>query len=257
MVTVVFLLAACALFAAGGTRADVWTSGKIGVEEKLGTKVPLDISFRGEDGKPVKIGELVKGPVIVSLVYHRCGRTCPTLLAGLADLVGRVDLQAGKDYALLTVSFDELDTPEVASEKKRNYLAAIGKPIPESSWRFLTGDAENIKKFTEAVGFNFTRVKDGFNHPVALIVLSPEGKIVRYLYGQNFLPFDLKMAVSEASQGRVGLSVQRLLLFCYSYDPPGRAYVFNILKVYGVLMILIIASLFTYLVLSRKKRTVK
>lgn len=251
---VAFLLAACTVVASGSAVAGEGTTGQIGVEEKLGRKVPADVVFRGEDGMPVSMGELIKGPVVVSLVYHRCGHTCPTLLAGLADLVGRVDLKPGKDFSLLTISFDELDTPEVAKERKRNYLAAVGKPFPESAWRFLTGDIENIRKFTDAVGFNFTRVKDGFNHPVVLIVLSPEGKVVRYLYGKNFLPFDLKLAVSEASQEKVGLSVQRLLLFCYSYDPPGRTYVFNILRVYGVIMILLIASLFIYLTLARKKR---
>jgi protein SCO1/2 len=223
------------------------------VEEKLGLKVAADAVFRGEDGAMITIGDLIRRPTVISLVYHRCGHTCPTLLAGLADLLGRVDLKPGKDFTFLTISFDELDTPEVARAKKMNYLAVIGKPFPEAEWRFLTGDAENIRKFTDSVGFNFVREKDGFNHPVVLIVLSPDGKIVRYLYGKNFLPFDLQMAVSEASQGKVGLSVQRLLLFCYSYDPPGRSYVFNILRVYGTVMILIVVSLFVYLTVTRKK----
>jgi protein SCO1/2 len=225
----------------------------MGVEEKLGRKVPPDTVFRGEDGTKVTLGDLIKRPTVISLVYHSCGHTCPTLLAGLADLLGRVDLKPGTDFSLLTISFDEMDTPEVAKERKRNYLAAIGKPFPESEWKFLTGDLENIRKFTDSVGFNFMREKNGFNHPVVLIVLSPDGKIVRYLYGKNFLPFDIKMAVAEAAQGKVGLSVQRLLLFCYSYDPPGRTYVFNILRVYGVVMILLIVSLFVYLTVTRKK----
>jgi protein SCO1/2 len=176
------------------------------------------------------------------------------LLAGLADLLGRVDLEPGKDFSLITISFDETDTPEVAGERKRNYLTAIGKPFPEAEWKFLTGDGENIRKFTDSVGFHFTREKDGFNHPVVLVVLSPDGKIVRYLYGKNFLPFDLKMAVAEAARGQVGLSVQRLLLFCYSYDAPGRSYVFNILRVYGVVMILLVVSLFVYLTVTKRKR---
>jgi protein SCO1/2 len=247
------ILSSCFVFIAAAAFGDS-AKGRMEVEEKLGRKVPADAVFRGEDGTKVTMGELIKRPTVISLVYHRCGHTCPTLLAGLADLLGRVDLEPGKDFSLLTISFDELDTPEVAKEKKRNYLAAIGKPFPESEWKFLTGDEENIRKFTDSVGFNFIREKDGFNHPVVLIVLSPDGKIVRYLYGKNFLPFDIKMAVSEASRGKVGLSVQRLLLFCYSYDPPGRSYVFNILRVYGVMMTVVIVSLFVYLTVTRKRR---
>jgi protein SCO1/2 len=224
------------------------------VQEKLGQQVARDAVFQGEDGRSIVVGDLIRRPTVISLVYHRCGHTCPALLAGLADLLGKVDLVPGKDFSLLTISFDELDTPEVARDRKRNYIAAIGKPFPESEWHFLTGDSGNIRKFTDSVGFEFTREKDGFNHPVVLVVTSPEGKIVRYLYGKNFLPFDLKMAVTEAAQGKVGLSVQRLLLFCYSYDPPGRSYVFNILRVYGTVMILIIVSLFIYLTVTKKKK---
>jgi protein SCO1/2 len=251
---VALFLAACLVLTVASTAFGDGAGRRMEVEEKLGLKVASDAVFRGEDGTKVTLGELIRRPTIISLVYHSCGHTCPTLLAGLADLLGRLDLEPGKDFTLLTVSFDETDTPETAKEKKRNYLAAIGKPFPESEWRFLTGDAENIRKLTDSVGFSFIREKNGFNHPVVLVVLSPEGKIVRYLYGKNFLPFDIKMAVVEAARGKVGLSVQRLLLFCYSYDPPGRRYVFNILRVYGTVMILLVVSLFVYLTLARKKR---
>ena len=251
---IAFFSVSCLVLTVAATALGNGAARRMEVEEKLGRQVASDAVFRGEDGVKVTVGELIKRPTVISLVYHRCGHTCPTLLAGLAELLGRVELIPGKDFSLLTVSFDELDTPEVAREKKRNYLAAIGKPFPESEWKFLTGDEENIRKFTDSVGFNFLREKNGFNHPVVLIVLSPDGKIVRYLYGKNFLPFDLTMAVSEASRGKVGLSVQRLLLFCYSYDPPGRSYVFNILRVYGVVMVILVVSLFVYLTVTRRGR---
>jgi protein SCO1/2 len=251
---IVICLFAALLVPTGWTEAARDSTVRIGVQEKLGQQVARDAVFQGEDGRSIVVGDLIRRPTVISLVYHRCGHTCPALLTGLADLLGKVDLVPGKDFSLLTISFDELDTPEVARDRKRNYIAAIGKPFPESEWHFLTGDSGNIRKFTDSVGFEFTREKDGFNHPVVLVVTSPEGKIVRYLYGKNFLPFDLKMAVTEAAQGKVGLSVQRLLLFCYSYDPPGRSYVFNILRVYGTVMILIVVSLFIYLTVTKKKK---
>ena len=252
MRTISFLAAGLFLLV-GSAAAGEAARERMGVEEKLGQKVPADVVFRKEDGTSVTMGELIKRPTVISFVYHSCGHTCPALLAGLANLLGRVDLNPGKDFSLLTLSFDENDTPVLAGQRKQNYIAAIGKPFPASEWTFLTGDEKNIRQFTDSVGFNFRKERNGFNHPVVLVVLSPEGKIVRYLYGENFLPFDLTMAVTEAARGKVGLSVQRLLLFCYSYAPPGRTYVFNILRVYGIVMILFIVSLFVYLAVVRKK----
>lgn len=241
-------------FLSGAVSADSNISdGRLEIEEKLGQMIPLYATFHDEKGNVVILKDIIRRPTIVSLVYLSCSHTCPALLGDLAGVLGKLDLNPSKDYTIITISFDENDTPEVAREKKKNYISAIAKPFPETTWQFLTGDRENIRKFTDAVGFNFRREKNGFAHPVALIVLSPEGKIVRYLYGQNFLPFDLTMALAEASKGKVGLSVQRLYLFCFSYDQPGRRYVYNILKIYGTVMILLIISFFAYLTLTRRK----
>jgi protein SCO1/2 len=225
----------------------------IGIEEKLGQRIPLDATFRDEEGKEVPLKEVMGKPVILSLVYLSCSHACPLLLGALAEVLGRLDLTPLKDYSVLTVSFDEEDTPDIAREKKKNFLQAITGPFPEPAWRFFTGDRENIKTITDAVGFTFRREESGFAHPVALIILSPDGKVARYLYGRTFLPFDLTMAITEADRGKIGLSTRGVLLYCFSYDQPGKRYVFNILKVFGTVMIVAVVSFFLYLTVTGKR----
>ena len=228
------------------------TQDNTGIEEKLGQRIPLDASFRNEEGKEVLLKEVMGKPIIVSLVYLKCSHTCPLLLGALAEVLGRLELKPLKDYSVLTISFDEEDTPDIARDKKKNYLQAINTPFPESAWRFFTGDRENIKKFTDAVGFNFRREESGFAHPVGLIILSPDGRIVRYLYGRTFLPFELTMAITEADKGKIGLS-RGVLLYCFSYDQPGKRYVFNILKVFGTVIIVSLVSFFLYLTVTGRR----
>lgn len=239
----------------GGISSANETKGKeqIGIEEKLGQRIPLDASFRNEAGKEVLLKEVIGKPIIVSLVYLKCSHTCPMFLGALAEVLNRLELKPQKDYSVLTISFDEEDTPDIARDKKKNYLQAITTPFPESAWRFFTGDRENIRKFTDAVGFTFRRDESGFSHPVALIIVSPDGRIVRYLYGRTFLPFDLTMAITEADKGKIGLSARGLLLYCFSYDQPGRRYVFNILKVFGTVTIVALVSFFLYLTVTGRR----
>ncbi len=203
----------------------------LGIDEKLGEPVPLDVTFTDEAGKPVVLRDLIDRPTILSLVYFTCPNVCPRILGSVAQLLGRLAPEPGESYTVITLSFDEMDTPEVARQRKKNFLKAIGKPFPEARWHFLTGDLASIRRLTDAVGFNFQRQGEAFEHPAALTVLSPSGRVVRYLYGLTYLPFDVKMALTEASEGRVGPTIRRALLFCFSYDPEGRTYVFNILKV--------------------------
>lgn len=229
----------------------------IGIEEKLGATVPLDLTFTDEDGRKVRLGDLIDKPTVVSFIYYSCRDVCPLLLGGEAEVLRKLDAVPGKEYTALTVSFDELDTPADAREKKKNFLQAIGKPYPAEAWRFLTGDKENIQKLTDAVGFRFRRHEDVFQHSITLIVLSGKGKIVRYLYGKTFLPFDLKMALLEASEGRVGPTISKVLLYCFTYDPKGKKYVFNILKVFGTVMVVFLGGFFIFLTRAGKRRTPK
>lgn len=231
------------------------TSANIALDEKLGNSVPGDAAFRDENGRNVSLKALADKPLIIAPVYLKCMHECPLLLTGLAQALGKMGLvRPGRDYRVIALSFDETDTPAVAREKKPNYLKAIGRPFPEDEWMFLTGDTAGIRKFTDAIGFKFQRDGENFSHPIAIIVLAPGGKIVRYLYGVNFLPFDITMAVNEAAEGRVGSTAGRVLTYCFSYDPLKQSYVFNVLKVVGTVVVAFVASFFIYLMVTTKKR---
>jgi protein SCO1/2 len=232
------------------------TKADIALEEKLGQYIPDGAVFFNEHGNRVDLKTLIDKPAIIAPIYLGCTHECPLLLTGLAQVLGKIDMMTpGKDFSVITISFDDKDNPKIALDKKKNYIKAIGKPFPEESWRFLTGDEVNIRKFTDSVGFKFQR--DGehdFSHPVTLIVVSPQGRIVRYLEGISFLPFEVTMALTEAAQGKVGSPARKVLMYCFSYDPLKKSYVFNILKVTATVMILFVLSFFAYLMLTTKKK---
>jgi protein SCO1 len=226
----------------------------ITLDEKLGQVVPADIYLRDEDGNTISLDTILDKPLIVAPVYFHCAHVCPQLLNGLAEALGRMDLlQPGRDFRVVALSFDKSETPDIAREKKPNYLAAVGRPFPPDAWRFLTGDDRNIRQFTDAVGFKFRRDGEDFSHPLVLVVLAPGGKVVRYLFGTTFLPFDLTMALTEAAAGRTGTTTNRILTYCFSYDPLKQSYVFNVLKVVGTVMILTVVSFFIYLMATGRK----
>lgn len=227
----------------------------VGIDEKLGSVIPLDLTFRDENGKPVLLRRLIDRPTILAPVFYSCPDVCSFLLSNLSGTLNRLPADPGKDFIVLSVSFDETEGPPLASEKKRLYLKMIEKPFPEEGWRFLTGDRESILKLTDAVGFLFKREGENFLHPVALIILAPDGKITRYLYGTEILPFDLRMALLEASEGRVGPTISKVLRFCFSYDPKGRKYVFNTLKVTGIVTLTFAFSFILFLIWRGKKKS--
>lgn len=229
---------------------------KVGIDEKLGQTVPLDAEFYDEGGNLVSLRSLINKPTILTLVYFRCPGICTPLLNDLSKTVGKVDLPLGKDYQILTVSFDPREKPEMAADKKENYLTASDKPIDSLAWRFLTGDSVNIHRLTDAVGFYVMPSPDGnWVHPTALIFLSPQGKITRYINGAQYLPFDIKMAVVEASSGTVGSPIARILQMCYSYDTEGHRYTLNFVRVAGVVIVGFVGVfVFVFLVKPKKKQ---
>ena len=186
--------------------------GEIGITEKTGQFIPRDMAFYDEKGQKIKMGDLLGKPLILTLVYYTCEHICPQLLAGLAAALPRLATAAGKDYRVVTVSFDPTDTPAAAANIKRNYVKAAGEKLASDGWTFLTGDHQNIDRLTDAVGFHYRQDIHGFNHPVVLIFLSPEGKISRYYsvtkydygaaYPVTFSSFDLNVALAEAAQGK-------------------------------------------------------
>ncbi len=232
------------------------TKADIALDEKLGQYIPDDAVFFDEHGTRISLKEAIVKPTIIAPVYLGCTHECPLLLTGLAQVLGKIDImKPEKDFRVITLSFDDKDDPTIALDKKKNYIKAVGRPFPEESWKFLTSDAVNIRKFTDSIGFKFQR--DGehdFSHPVTLVVVSPQGRIIRYLEGMRFLPFEVTMALTEASQGKVGSPANKVLMYCFSYDPLKKSYVFNILKVTATVMILFVVSFFAYLMISTKKR---
>jgi len=203
----------------------------VGIDEKLGENVPLDLVLVDEEGERVPLRKLLDKPTILTLNYFRCSGLCTPLLNGVAEMLSRTDERPGKDFQVLTVSFDPRDTAELAGLKKANYIKQLGPGFPADAWRFMTGDPITTKRLADAVGFHFAKHGEDYIHAGAIMVLSTSGKITRYLYGVTFLPFDVKMAVLEANQGRTGPTISRFLKFCYSFDPAGRRYYLDVTRV--------------------------
>jgi protein SCO1/2 len=229
------------------------TTGEIGVVEELGSRVPLEARFTDEEGRQLALGELIRGPTLLSLLYYRCPNACDLLLVGAAEAVRGLSLEPGRDFTLLTVSIDERETPEDARRAKRIALASIQKPFPPEAWRFLTGSAESIDELADAVGIGFRRNGEEIDHPLALVVLSPEGRVTRYLLGSEFLPMDVHLSLLAAAKGTVGPTVARVMRFCLRYDAQNRRFVFNTLKVSAVVILSLAAALVLFLVLGGGK----
>jgi protein SCO1/2 len=227
---------------------------ELGIVEKLGQTIPLDAELYDEKGNLTPLKSVLKKPAIITFVYYKCPGICSPLLNELARMVEKMDLKPGEDYQIITISFDHRETPEVALEKQENYLSTMQKAVPPEAWRFFTGDSATIRRLTDAAGFYFKRDGDVWIHAGALIFVSPEGKVTRYINGIQYLPFDIKMALIEASEGRTGPTIAKMLKFCYSYDPESRTYVFNFLRV-GMAATLGLVGLFVlvFLVIPRRK----
>jgi len=255
-----FALLTLICFFQGGASAHVEHSkdrAGIGIDEKLGQYIPLDLTFKDETGETVSLRQLLHRPTILALVYLHCPNVCSFLLQNVADVLNRLPADPEKDYRVLAISFDEREKPSFALERKKIYLKMIERPFPEDAWRFLTGDKENIHKLADAVGFHFKRVGEDFEHPVALMILAPDGKVIRYLYGANPLPFDLKLALVEASQGRIGPAIAKVVQFCFSYDPKANKLAFNMLRVTGTVTLLFALSFIAFLLLKGRKQHTK
>jgi protein SCO1 len=217
---------------------------EVGIDEKLGEVVPLELQFLDEYGKPV---------TLLTLVYYKCPGICSPLMNGVASVVEKMDLEAGKDFNIVTISFNPREDYIMAKEKKSNYMDMMKKKIPAESWRFLTGDSINIAKITDAVGFRYQPQGEDYMHGAVLTVLTPDGKVARYLYGTDFLPLDVKLAVTEAAEGRSTPAINKLLKLCYSYDPDGRKYVLNFTRIVGSGMLVLIIGFVLVLTLKKKK----
>jgi protein SCO1/2 len=247
--TSLFLLAFLTIH--GQSDADV----EIGVIEKLDTYIPMDAMLVDEHGDTVIIGDLIDKPTILNFVYFRCPGICSPLMDGLADAMDGTDLVLGEDYQALTISFDPREATFLALKKKNNYLNLMKKKEQaEKGWLFFTGDSTNISNLTEATGFRYKPTGNDFIHAASLIIVDPKGKITRYMNGIYFLPFELKMSILDAAEGKSGPTINRVLQYCYSYDPEGQKYVMNVTKVAGTIIIFMGLVLFLVLVFVRKRK---
>jgi len=229
---------------------------EIGVIEKLDQFIPMDAMLVNELGDTVIIGDLIDKPTILNFVYYRCPGICSPLMDGLSNAMDGTDLILGEDYQALTISFDARETTVLATRKKNNYLNLMEKSSEaEKGWLFFTSDSASISRLTEATGFRYKPTGNDFIHTATLIILTPEGKISRYLNGIYFLPFELKMSIIDANAGKSGPTINRVLQFCYSLDPEGQKYVLNITKISATLIIFFALVLFLVLLFFRKRKT--
>jgi len=217
----------------------------VGIEEHLGRAIDLDLTFNDENGQVVKLREFFnKGrPVILDLVYYTCPQLCSLILNRQVELMRQMPGVPGTDYEVVTISIDPRDTPEIASQKKASYLATYGKPAP--GWHFLTDREDNAKRLAELIGYHYRwdpRIQQ-YAHLAGITILTPEAKVARYLYGINYRAIDLRFGLAEAAENRSTLTIDKVLLFCYHYDPVENKYVMfaaNFMKAGGVLTILIL-----------------
>lgn len=233
-------------------RAAENTPPRVGLVEKLGQRLAPDVQFYDESGHLIPLKSIINKPTIVTFVYFRCPGICTPLLNELAKIVDKSDLVLGKDYQIVSISFDPSDTPEMAAEKRLNYLHSIKKQVDPGGWRFLTGDSASIRQATDQAGFYYLPNGNDFTHPTALIVLTPDGVISRYINGYQYLPFDIKMAVYEASQGKTAPTIARVLNFCFSYNPEGHTYTLNFMRI-ALVGILGMVALFVYFFIVRPR----
>jgi len=206
---------------------------EIGFDQKLGEAVPLDLAFRDESGRDVRLRDYFGAkPVVLSLVYYKCPMLCTLSLNGLAGALEVLSFVPGREFNVVTVSFDPGEGPVLAAAKKKSYMARYHRSQAERGWHFLTGGREATQALTQAVGFRYVwdEATKQWAHPAGVVVLTPEGRISKYLFGVEYSPKDLRLALVDASGGRIGNPVDTVLLYCYRYDPKTGSYSASILN---------------------------
>lgn len=226
---------------------------QVGFEEKQGQYVDLGVKLVNEAGDTVLLKDVITKPAILNLVYFQCAGTCSPLMWGVSKFIEGVDLRLGKDYDVITISFDPSENIKLGINKKESYISTMKKKEEAKNWLFFVSDSINIAKLTRSVGFDYQKVNDQFVHPTGLIALASDGKIIRYLRGIEFLPFDIKITMIEAANGKIGPSINRLLAVCYGYDSKGNQFVFNVTRVSAIVISFFVILIFLVLAFSRIK----
>jgi protein SCO1/2 len=230
---------------------------EIGFEQKLGESVPLDVPFKDETGRDVRLRDYFSGgkPVVLNLVYYDCPMLCTVTLGGMASALKELTFDPGKEFEVVTIGFDPKEGPEQAAAKKREFMARYKRPHAEKGWHFLTGELASIHRVTKAVGFRYVwdQGTQQFAHPAGTVVLTSEGRIARYMFGVEYAPRDLRLAIVEASQNRIGSPVDQILLACYQYDPSTGRYSASIMKILRLSAILTMAGLAGFVLTSIRR----
>jgi len=237
---------------------------EIGVREKLGEPIALKSQFIDSDGKAVQLNNLIEKPVLILPVFFFCSRSCNIMLSSLANAIPDVPYELGKDYQVIAFSFNDEESHDIAKKAKTDYMRPLESQAslsgnrfspdmpPADKWAFLVGNNTAIHNLTDSLGFKFRKTgTHSFVHPNVLIVCDQDGKIIRYLYGVNFLPFDIGMAISEAQSGTPSISVRKVINYCFSYDPKEKRYVFHTFRV-AAIAVLVFLGLFYVFFLRRK-----
>lgn len=245
---------ACAMAAVAGVAARAQTAQplpaglqNVGLTQKLDAALPLDTSFVDEDGSNVALGDYFSTgrPVLLTLVYYRCPMLCNVVLQGLTDALRRMDWTPGEQFEIVTVSIDPRETPELARDKKRSILEAYGRPQAARGWHFLTGPAADVERLADAVGFEYEYLpqRGEYAHPAALYIVTPAGRISRYLLGVTFDPQTTRLSLVEAADGKIGTLADQFLLYCFRYDAESGRYtavVWNIMRLGGLATLLVL-----------------
>ena len=221
---------------------------EIGIDQNLNAQIPLDLTFKDETGRDVRLRDYFGAkPVVMNFTYFSCPMMCPEVLSGMASAFTILKFDAGKDFTVLSVSFDPKDTPEHATSEKAMYVKRYGRPGAEQGWHFLTGDKAAIAALTQAAGFRFAwdDMSQQYAHASGMMVLTPQGRIAQYFYGVEFSPKDLRFGLVQASQNKLGTLVDQVLLYCYHYDPRTGKYgaiVSRVMQVAGAITVLVLGG---------------
>jgi protein SCO1/2 len=233
IVIAVFLSGPIRLWASTPAQQNQYLS-QVDFEQKLNAQVPLRLTFRDEAGQRVRLSDVVRDkPVVLSLVYYQCPMLCTESLNGLLRAIRSIKFTAGEQYRILTVSFDPSEIPKLASAKKNRYVERYGRTTGAAGWHFWVGDADPIRALTQSVGFHYAYDPElrQYAHSTGLVILTPDGRVSRYLFGVEYSARDLELGLIEASSGQIGSPVDKILLYCYHYDPLTGKYNLRIMRI--------------------------
>lgn len=222
---------------------------KVGIDQRLNQQVPLDLEFKDEQGRAVRLGDYFHPgrPVIVSLVYFNCPMLCGEVLNGMSTAFKVLKFTPGKEYEVITLSIDPREKPELAAAKKRSYIEHLDRPGAEAGWHFLTGERPRIDALADAIGWHYQYDPkiDQFAHAAGIVLVTPQGRISQYYYGIEFSARDMRLGIIQASDNRIGSLTDQILLYCYHYDPRTGKYgavIYNIVRLAGAATVLILGS---------------